>query len=562
MIKEFNKFLPLCFTLLFAFLYLAISSQGVFAAYNVGVLCSSTTVGVGTGLNCKCVLFCNEGGNYNSTHFCSITTHMLYPKKEIASTCSKNYVCLSDKCNSNTGKCTASNNDNKGDKNKCSESGSYNATHFCSKDTKIYPKKGINSICSKDYVCLSGRCNITTGKTIGKCVASDVVCTAICDSVGGCERINTCNGAGCVKRDKCCGVICSTGKTCMEGVCSETSGGATPTCTSWTYSAWGACAKNVQTRTITSSFPIGCSGGSHAALSQSCSSGGDEKTYQCFVVKFVDKSGNDIHLNQIYGAVKFVDEGGIEGDSDDMNSYGYGYLTFAADDDNTGIGAYVVVKTQPKGYSCSTKGRGAWAKSVGSVKATNVESAREKCAHAYSDPAGKTTITCTKQCVDACSSDFCENNIAYYCTTNAQGCKVKGNTIPKPTILGTYVCENGYWKCSGSVKSLTSCFSVCNSCQCTCPSNCANTGAVVYNENCEGQIITREPHSFVANNQNEEILLKDFLGINPPGDDVDTYLRTRTNDQLDDWRDYWLLKLPHKSIFIHSKHKEYYKRLS
>lgn len=42
------------------------------------------------------------------------------------------------------------------------------------------------------------------------------------------------------------------------------------TCTSFTYSAWGACqATNTQTRTVVSSSPAGCSGGA-PALSQSC----------------------------------------------------------------------------------------------------------------------------------------------------------------------------------------------------------------------------------------------------------------------------------------------------
>jgi len=44
-------------------------------------------------------------------------------------------------------------------------------------------------------------------------------------------------------------------------------------CTSWTYSDWSNCANSQQTRTIVSSSPAGCSGGS-PVLSQSCSSGG------------------------------------------------------------------------------------------------------------------------------------------------------------------------------------------------------------------------------------------------------------------------------------------------
>lgn len=44
-------------------------------------------------------------------------------------------------------------------------------------------------------------------------------------------------------------------------------------CTSWTYSAWSACSGSQQTRTIVSSLPSGCTGGS-PVLTQSCSTGG------------------------------------------------------------------------------------------------------------------------------------------------------------------------------------------------------------------------------------------------------------------------------------------------
>lgn len=43
-------------------------------------------------------------------------------------------------------------------------------------------------------------------------------------------------------------------------------------CTSWTYSDWSSCSNNQQTRTIISSLPSGCIGGS-SVLSQSCYSG-------------------------------------------------------------------------------------------------------------------------------------------------------------------------------------------------------------------------------------------------------------------------------------------------
>lgn len=41
-------------------------------------------------------------------------------------------------------------------------------------------------------------------------------------------------------------------------------------CTSWTYSDWGTCTANTQTRTILTSLPAGCTGGTPADLSQAC----------------------------------------------------------------------------------------------------------------------------------------------------------------------------------------------------------------------------------------------------------------------------------------------------
>ncbi|MDD5290715.1 MAG: hypothetical protein PHZ04_01230 [Patescibacteria group bacterium] len=47
-------------------------------------------------------------------------------------------------------------------------------------------------------------------------------------------------------------------------------GGTTPTCTSWTYSSWGTCSSSgQQTRTVVSSSPSGCTGGS-PVTTQSC----------------------------------------------------------------------------------------------------------------------------------------------------------------------------------------------------------------------------------------------------------------------------------------------------
>lgn len=43
------------------------------------------------------------------------------------------------------------------------------------------------------------------------------------------------------------------------------------TCTSFTYSSWGSCSNNIQTRTVSTSLPSGCSGGA-PEITRSCSS--------------------------------------------------------------------------------------------------------------------------------------------------------------------------------------------------------------------------------------------------------------------------------------------------
>jgi hypothetical protein len=52
-------------------------------------------------------------------------------------------------------------------------------------------------------------------------------------------------------------------------------GGGASTCSSFAYASWGACqSSGTQTRTVTSSLPSGCTGGS-PVLSQSCTPGLD-----------------------------------------------------------------------------------------------------------------------------------------------------------------------------------------------------------------------------------------------------------------------------------------------
>jgi hypothetical protein len=61
----------------------------------------------------------------------------------------------------------------------------------------------------------------------------------------------------------------ATASSCSPG-CHETRTWNAPTCSSFTYSAWGACqSDNTQTRTVATSSPAGCTGGT-PILSQSC----------------------------------------------------------------------------------------------------------------------------------------------------------------------------------------------------------------------------------------------------------------------------------------------------
>lgn len=68
------------------------------------------------------------------------------------------------------------------------------------------------------------------------------------------------------------------GQSCQAAGGGGSSGGsasagqaAAPSCSSWTYSAWSGCSNNYQTRSVISSSPSGCTGGS-PLLSQSCQS--------------------------------------------------------------------------------------------------------------------------------------------------------------------------------------------------------------------------------------------------------------------------------------------------
>ena len=53
--------------------------------------------------------------------------------------------------------------------------------------------------------------------------------------------------------------------------------------------------------------------------------------------------------------------------------------------------------------------------------------------------------------------------------------------------------------------------------------------------------ICRTPYCFMVYTQAEEIQMKDFLGLEPPGaQDMDSYLINSTPEQLVYWRDFWV----------------------
>ncbi|MFA5084088.1 MAG: thermonuclease family protein, partial [Candidatus Paceibacterota bacterium] len=54
------------------------------------------------------------------------------------------------------------------------------------------------------------------------------------------------------------------------------------------------------------------------------------------------------------------------------------------------------------------------------------------------------------------------------------------------------------------------------------------------------KFITRVPYGFYAYGSEDEKQLNDFLGIDPSGMSIDLYLASKTQSQLESWRDYWL----------------------
>ncbi len=75
-------------------------------------------------------------------------------------------------------------------------------------------------------------------------------------------------------------------------------------------------------------------------------------------------------------------------------------------------------------------------------------------------------------------------------------------------------------------------------------------------------IISRGQYSMSADDAVEERQIKDFLGIDPAGQDLDAYLSTRTQSQLDEWRTYWsnafsAINVPGALELISLKYQQY-----
>ncbi len=99
------------------------------------------------------------------------------------------------------------------------------------------------------------------GPATGSCAASPPTCTSFTYSDwGACQ-----NGTQTRTVASSLPSGCTGGSPVLNQSCTDTP----PTCTSFTYSDWGACQNGTQTRTVASSSPAGCTGGS-PVLSQSC----------------------------------------------------------------------------------------------------------------------------------------------------------------------------------------------------------------------------------------------------------------------------------------------------
>jgi hypothetical protein len=80
---------------------------------------------------------------------------------------------------------------------------------------------------------------------------------------------------GCTNNSQSRTVTATTPAICTGGVLpvlTQSCTSASTACSSFTYSAWGNCANNSQSRTVTASTPANCSGGATPVLSRSCTS--------------------------------------------------------------------------------------------------------------------------------------------------------------------------------------------------------------------------------------------------------------------------------------------------
>jgi len=85
-----------------------------------------------------------------------------------------------------------------------------------------------------------------------------------------CTSFTYSSWSACVNNTQTRTVLSSSPSGCTGGSPVLTQSCTTPvTCTSFTYSSWSACVNNTQTRTVLSSSPSGCTGGS-PVLTQSC----------------------------------------------------------------------------------------------------------------------------------------------------------------------------------------------------------------------------------------------------------------------------------------------------
>lgn len=74
--------------------------------------------------------------------------------------------------------------------------------------------------------------------------------------------------------------------------------------------------------------------------------------------------------------------------------------------------------------------------------------------------------------------------------------------------------------------------------------------------------ICRDPYCFTVHDSTEEIHMNDFLGIDPPGMDLDSYLAGSTPEQVEIWKNYWIsvwTQLHRQDIvdFVMGKYGEY-----